>query len=358
MLPYYLVFLYPAVFALIFANYKPKNPNVVFFEKIILAFYFIYLLLFLGFRFEVGGDWFTYFRYLDSARDLTLFSAIQRAEPLYWAINWFANYFDFGIYFVNLVCAFIFLSGIFVLCRDLPNRWLGLAVASTYSINIIGIAYTRQSVALGLICLSAVAFFQNKLLKFIFLIVLSSMFHVSAIIFILPGIFLIQDSYKRAIFALLIAISSAVVFFIYSETVNMLIWTYLDNNYESSGIYLRLIICLFAIFIFFSNYFNIYFNKNFILYWSCNIYIVIGLMLLLAIFPSAAFIDRLLVYLLPFQITMFSICPYMSKRIQNTQLYTMIIILFLFLQLFTWLNFSKNSASWIPYKSYLIEPYL
>ncbi len=46
------------------------------------------------------------------------------------------------------------MSGLVQFCRKQPLPWLALAVAAPFIIIVVGMGYTRQSVALGFILLS------------------------------------------------------------------------------------------------------------------------------------------------------------------------------------------------------------
>ena len=88
-----------------------------------------------------------------------------------------------GIYGVNLLCAIIFLSGLFFFASQLPKPMLAIAVAFPYLILIVGMGYTRQSAGIGLVMASLIYFIRQENLKFILLVIAGALLHKSAIIF-------------------------------------------------------------------------------------------------------------------------------------------------------------------------------
>ena len=117
----------------------------------------IVLTLLIGFRYEVGGDWFNYFRNLDDVAGAMLDEVFLMSDPGYQFLNWLSLELDWDIFGVNLMAGAIFAIGLVVFCRSLPRPWLALAVAVPYLVIVVAMGYSRQGVALGLAMLGLVA---------------------------------------------------------------------------------------------------------------------------------------------------------------------------------------------------------
>ena len=124
MWPYWLIFVLPL--AGVSAQNRTSNQR--------LAWYFLFsvLVLFIGFRYQVGGDWNNYLRHFENVRYLKLSDALALDDPAYYVINWVAADLGLSIEWVNLVCAVIVCIGVHAFCRAQPLPWLALTAAIPY----------------------------------------------------------------------------------------------------------------------------------------------------------------------------------------------------------------------------------
>ena len=165
MIIYWLLFFITASFALIAQNRIPIQGQNIYSTKLYSEWiFFIFVLtLLIGFRFEVGGDWYIYQEHLDEALDSTLSQALTRyGDPGYYFINWISANLGFGVYGINLICGLIFSIGLSIFCRSLPRPWLALNVAIPYLFIVVALGYSRQGVAIVFGMLSLVAFGRKK----------------------------------------------------------------------------------------------------------------------------------------------------------------------------------------------------
>jgi len=59
---------------------------------------FLLLLLLIGLRHEVGGDWLTYLDHVDSVRGMSLAQAfLQGGDPAYVLLNWLSTFWGMSI---------------------------------------------------------------------------------------------------------------------------------------------------------------------------------------------------------------------------------------------------------------------
>ena len=146
-------------------------------------------ILAIGFRYQVGGDWFNYLRHYNRAIGTPL-REIAISDPGYAFLNWVMARWRWGIYGVNTACGAIFMIGLLVYCRQLPAPWLGFAVAVPYLIVVMAMGYTRQSVALGFFFLALAAVERGHFLQYLLWVALGATFHKSAVLLVPLGIFL------------------------------------------------------------------------------------------------------------------------------------------------------------------------
>ena len=140
MISYILCYSYLALNAL---KGSEKITNV---SKVLFITIFCF---FVGFRHEIGVDWKNYLSIANNYKDLPIQSAFLSLEPGYGIINWIFSSFSWNIYFVNALCSLIFLTCLITYAKKQPYPWLTLLLSYPTLILILGMGYTRQSVALA-----------------------------------------------------------------------------------------------------------------------------------------------------------------------------------------------------------------
>jgi len=214
--------------------------------------WFWLLFLVVGFRHEVGADWFNYLEHVEIASQQNFSEVVFGGDPAYNILNWFAAHFFGGLYLVNLICGGIFAWGLMVFCRSLPRPRLALLVAVPYLITVVAMGYSRQGVAIGLAMLGLVALLNGRIAVFILWIAFAALFHKSAVI-LLP-LAMIASS-KNRFFALIgILFSTAMLFaLLLQESMEILLYTYVEAEMESSGAGIRLAMNALPAVVFFLN---------------------------------------------------------------------------------------------------------
>ena len=183
MILYWLVFLLLSAFAFVESKRVTNNGFLDSSLNPLWFFIIIFLTLFIGLRFQVGGDWGSYELYFDliSYNDFSEIFDV-RHDMGYAALNWIASKLGYSIYLVNFICAFIFTYGLCYLCRSLPRPFLALCVSFPYLITVVAMGYTRQSVAIGLSMIAIIVLTKQRLFIFSFLILLAALFHKTALL--------------------------------------------------------------------------------------------------------------------------------------------------------------------------------
>jgi hypothetical protein len=311
----------------------------------------VLLVLFVGLRFEVGADWPAY-EYIYDIADMSYERFAQRGDFLFSSIVWLLRNNGYNYWALNLVCAAIFLFGLIVYARRLPNPWLAVAVAFPYLILVVGMSGIRQSAAIGLLFLALGAFFERRFALAALFLMVGSLFHSSVIIVL--GLAAVAISTNRVVGVVILALTVLVGIYVLGSDFNRIITRYGTYTVESSGIYFRLVMNLIpaALFLGFRKRLPIAADQR--SFWSILAYLSIAFIPLSLLIESTTALDRFSLYVIPLQMFMLSWVPYVAAR--NPDGARMIVLAtlgYLALVLFVFLNFSTYAEKWIPYQSVL-----
>ena len=355
MTPYWFIFLFPALFALIGDDRKRGVSNTFFSLKLdylwwILIFIFT---LFIGLRFQVGGDWFHYLKMLKGSQELSLLSLSIAGDPGYLLLNWLSGLAGFGIYGVNLAGGFFFVFGLAIFCHHLPRPFLALTVSIPYLFIVVAMGYTRQGIALGIGMLALVALARQGKLQFYLLVLLAATMHKSAIL-LFPFAVLTAQKNKYSILITMSLLGFGVGFFLVLEVLEGLYTNYIKNPYASDGALIRLSMNAIPalILLAWEKKFNFKHEEHLLWRWFA-----ISSLALLALFfltSAHAALDRIALYFLPLQLVIFS---YLPSVFGTSKFLTRVIVAgvvgYSALVLIVWLNFANHSSFWLPYQNYL-----
>lgn len=338
---YWIMFL--AVVLAVFIPFR-LPPRQSRFVMALVGFLFA---IFMGFRHEVGGDWYNYLPHFFRDSQASLLSVLATPDPAYHLLNWTSAQFGWGIYFVNFVCALILMAGTIVFCRAQPNPWLALAVSVPYMLIVVGMGYTRQSVALGFALLGLTALGMGQVRRFAVLILLGALFHKSAVL-LLP-IAALGSSRNRWVTAGLIALTSVLGYFLLLADHAEQLWdAYVDSDLESEGGAIRVAMNAVPALAFLVWRRKLTPDER-----ERNLWIWIAL-LSLACVPLVAVastaIDRIALYFIPLQLYVFSRLPRIAKGVLTRTQLVIGISMYYGVVLYVWLNFATHSRAWIPYK--------
>lgn len=351
MWPYWFIYFLPGYFALkrpiqISSFIKNKSWD--------WNFWLILLILMIGLRFEVGGDWDPYnFHIL--MNDRVSFQMLDlRNEPLFLILVWLGAKWG-GIYLFNLISAAIFCSGLFGLCQHFPRPWLCLTIAIPYMLIVVSMGYSRQAAALGAFMFGLLALEEGNLWKYMFWILFGSAFHKSLIFMLaLSIIFKKNLNFKN----LLILGLGGFLFIYYLRD---FFWDYYQGyivqEYNSSGAYLRCGLNGYAggVYLLLNKRFKTFSENAHRLYFVLSLLSLIALMLLSFLTITTA-IDRLSLYLLPLQCIVLGNLPdVLGSHLKPNRGWVLIILIFYGFVEYVWLCKSLYSSYWLPYRFYLWE---
>jgi hypothetical protein len=313
------------------------------------------LTLLIGYRFEVGGDWFNYLRHLQEAYFSDVYSALTQSEPAYRLLNLLAARLGWGIAGVNVVCAFLFSAGLVFFCRGLPRPWLALAVAMPYTVTVVAMGYTRQGVALGLAMLGLVALTRSANPWFVFWVMFAAAFHKSAIILLpIAALAATRNKYWTALWVGVVTVLAYGAFL--QDSVDTLYVNYIEAQYQSEGAFIRGAMNLVpaCIYLMFSRRFRMRPAEANLWRWLSIISIALFISVIASVATTA--VDRVALYMLPLQLVVFAYLPDIlgNRGSRNTQ-FTGLVLLYYAAVLFVWLNYATNAYAWRPYRFYPLE---
>ncbi|MEQ7872936.1 EpsG family protein [Sphingomonas sp. ASV193] len=344
MIPYWILFAIVALGALTQFEHGVPRPSL----NRGLAVALVAIAVMVGLRYQVGGDWRSYSMMFDFYAQGGSWAHL--GDPGYAYVNYFAALIGGGIWLVNLICGLIFALGLFLLLRTQPNPWLGLLVAIPYLVIVVGMGYTRQATAIGLVMGGLATFERNRIGRFCFWILLAVMFHKSAII-ILPLTLIAVSSNRFLTYGLGLMLTAAAYYAFVSASSDRMVGNYVTVRMDSSGAVIRESLGAIAAILFLMYRKNMRMNEDQSRVWRNLAYAsLVALVAVAAGFPSTA-VDRLALYLLPLQIVVVTrLASFVMNGESSARTAAVLTIALYGLVLFVWLNYGDYSVYWQPYR--------
>jgi hypothetical protein len=355
MLPYFLLFAFFAVGALFSrqhavagdipageADVPPSRTSMLLVGGLLIA-------LFIGLRFEVGGDWDAYVIFWKFAGLVDLHRVLALGDPGYQFLNWLAQQAGLGVWAVNLACGLLFSWGLIRFARTQPFPWLTVVVAIPYLVIVVAMGYSRQAVAIGLLMAGFAPLFRGgSLLRFVVYAILATTFHKTAVLAIPLVIFSIERNQFLTLIGGAALIAGLYTAFL-AEDVDMLVKNYVEAEYQSSGAAIRVALSLLpaALFLLFRK--RLQFNSVQERFWLLSSYGALGLLAALLLTPSTTAVDRMALYLFPLQLAVLGRLPFLVREGSAK----LLVIAYALLIQFVWLNYAVHAKKWLPYQSFL-----
>ena len=353
MWPYWVLFLVPAFLALL--KLRPVTTPILGAGRIPVSWknVFVLLVLMIGLRHEVGGDWQHYLDNMERASGLALSDAFTAGrDPVDGILNWIAVQSGLGPYLLNSVYAIIFCIGLVAFCRSQPRPWLALTVAVPYLITVVAMGYTRQGGAIGLVMLGLVALENRKIAKFLLWIGLAATFHKTAII--LVPLAMLAGTKRKLLILFWSGITATLLYvLLLQQYVEALIANYIGAEYQSSGAAIRIAMNALPALVFLFRRNRFYLTPAQSKFWSWMAWGALAFVAILYISPSSTAVDRVALYWMPFQLFVLSRLPdAMGKSGAANTGWIYAIVGYSAIVYFVWLFFADNSYSWLPYQFY------
>lgn len=349
MWPYWLAFLIPALLALAQGRAYGALPAR---WPVPWWLLFAMLVMMIGLRFEVGGDWGQYVHHLHKAETEGFLQSLLQSDPGYKLLNWFAVRAGGGIWLVNFLGALVFGYGLIVFCRTLPRPWLALAVAMPYLVTVVAMGYTRQGIAIGLILLSLAALKDQRLYRYFTLMALAALFHKTAII-MMPLVAFSSASNRWWRYFLTLTILALGYWLLIRDSVEYFVDGYIDAEYESQGAVIRVFMNAVpaAILLLFARRFRL--PPDEYAFWRIMALGALAFIGLLMVSPSTTAVDRLALYWIPLQMYVFARLPEaLGRQGKVNGGWVLAVLAYYALILAVWLIFATHSQYWVPYRFY------
>ena len=353
MIPYWLIFIIPALFALAANPVARRNNDGTVRGGIdtLWACLFVSITFFIGVREEVGADWFTYIYHLELAQGKSYRQIFSSLEFSHWFLNKLMVDLGWGLLGVNLVYGVLFSVGLVAFARVQPRPWVALACAVPYLVIVVGMGYSRQAVAVGLTLIGLVAFRRGRIASYIFWVLLAASFHNTAM-FVFAVTALAVEKKHRIIFLIGLLVAGGLLFTIFRETVMVYIYIYAIAMLKSSdGALVRLLMNALAAGLF------IYYQRAFSLspierrLWTLVSLTSLAFIPVYFLTELSTILDRLALYLIPLQLVTAAHLPdaFGSSGRRNNGIIFFVLLYFFAAQL-VWLLFATHSKYWVPYR--------
>jgi len=314
------------------------------------------LALLVGWRYEVGGDWFNYLGNFQQAFVDSQYAYWWWNDPGYRLLEWVGIQTGWGIQGVNLMGAAVFAYGLVLFCRHLPRPWLALAVAVPYMVIILGMGYSRQGVALGCLMAGLVGMGQGRAATFLVWTVLGATFHKSAVL-LLPMAALAASRSRLFTTAWVGMVLAVAYVLLLEDSVEALQAGYLESEYQSEGALVRLVMNALpaALLLWKRHRFAVTLPQQRLWFWFALA--SVALVGLYFISPSSTAVDRVGLYLLPLQLMVFAYLPEVlgRKNGKGNSAWVVAVLAYYATVEFVWLNFATHAFAWLPYRWYPLE---
>ena len=348
-------------------------------ENTIYFIFTIYLIIIVGFRFKMGLDWGNYvkefydrnYTYAHHDNWSTFFKNLfsgqyfnnRNIEPLYLqSLN--LSHFLFGnIILFNSLNALLAIGCLCFFCFKQKNKWLGIAISVSFII-FYGMDIVRQFTALGFIFLMIFNLSKKNYNYSLIFWFISICFHISSIIFLTLYLYvrLGELEYKLRIYSwMFLGLITSVFTFLQIENIlnNIFANAYVGvgDVYINKGLIFRLIVYTLPLFLF------LFLKKKFInskyfkiLNWYS--FFIIILILLVIIGVHSTIIDRFVVFLVPYQIIVYTHIIGLFNLKKFNDFSKLCISFFYLVFALNWLFLSEdNFRVYIPYKNVIWEEY-
>lgn len=316
---------------------------------VLLAF----LTIFSGFRFQIGCDWSTYEEFFRKVSGFSLQEILLKLDVGFYLINRFIYNLGLDFIYVNVFTSIIFFIGLHSLAKRQLEPISFLALAFPILIVNMPMSALRQGIAIGLVCIAFLAILDKKLIRFIALIVLASLFHSSALIFLLLTPFVKKGySNKNLILSGLLFLPSA-YFLTFTSVDDIAIQRYIQTDIEAYGAIFRVGL-LFVTVIFFQFFLRKKWKMNFPEDYTLVQVGSIMIMLLIPLtFVSSVIGDRVGYYFIPIQLIILARLHYFYTGRNRIYIkcapYVILGVLFI-----VWTSFSYHfNLCYSPYRSWL-----
>jgi len=313
--------------------------------------YFVALLVFAGFRFEVGADWTGYQYIYEDYLESDFRDALEIAEPGYFLLNKVSDWLGLGFPGVIFTGSLIFLYGCFSYARNTSNPWLAVAAVMPYLIFIISLSGIRQACAIGIGFFLFARWEKSSLISKVALVAVAVSFHNSAGVLLLFVIF----GMKSNILLRMLMAAAVMAFVAYglteTESFGRYKSVYVEENLISGGAFAHVLLIAFPSALY------LVFRKKLQLTGLASTNVLLASILTLGLMPflsvSSTGVDRLTLY---FSFVQMWVYPALIRvgvvRREALQFGVAVIILTIF---FVYFLYGTHVSAYVPYGNILFD---
>lgn len=269
------------------------------------------------------------------------------SDPGHYVLNHWVAGLGGDIYAVNLIYAAVLMTGTVVFCRRQPNPWLALLVTVPYMLIVVGMGYTRQSVALGLALIGLVALGEHRFRTFVVCVALGALFHKSAVL-LLP-IAALASSRNRLLTSAMVLVSTGLMYYLLLADSAEAMWTnYVEADMQSSGGAIRVVMNAVpaALLVVFRKKLAPEPGERKLWLWMA----AFALLCIPLVGIASTAVDRVALYLIPLQLYVFARLPRLAKTTKIRTALVLGILGYYAVVQFVWLNFATHAPWWVPYQ--------
>ena len=341
-----------------------KNKNNSAFSLILFSFL---IFIFVGFRYEIGGDWGSLNITYDKMANHGLFDGLKMYSSKFIVlIVYYFNNFEIFTETLILGCIFSFFFTKYLLSTN--NFFLSLYISFPVLLIIAGMGYVHQGVAV-VICWQILINYKDRTYKDVLIYTfIASLFHMSALIFLM--ILFLKLNNKQLKFIFLIFVYFLIFCSLYYIISDKNLFTRLllnlnledkfdsylfDDYYKSDGAVIRLLLFVPCIFIY--NTINLKYlkNKKFLKLIQFSLYFILLIITITVLIRGSlffAFADRLLIFFIFVQILIVN-AYYQQYKFKDRVFIDFLVYSIPVGYLLLWMLASQYSKYWDPYKNTL-----
>jgi len=336
--PYWILFVLPA-----FVTLQKRDVSGDAWKAL-----FVILVLFIGLRYQVGGDWGSYATILDRVSLISIWDILTDKEPGYYLLSKISDNLVGSVWLVNVCAGMIFSAGLIRFLRSLPDPLLGLVVAIPYMVIVLSMGYTRQAMAFGLLLWGLVYLKNNRVLPFVLTICVAATFHMSAVI-LLP-LAALANAKNRVWTGFWVGLATILMYMLFLQERSDQLWqnyVVADYGQKSQGGAVRVAMnALPAIlFLSFRRRFRMTPSEKKLWFWVA----ILCLVSFLLVFEAPTAVDRVALYFMPIQLLVLTHLPGIFHA-HNRPFIRLAIVAGYGLVQFVWLGYAQHAGAWLPYR--------
>jgi hypothetical protein len=313
----------------------------------------IFFLVYIGLRRDVGCDFDGYYLIFSLSEGLSLPETTEFMEVGFAVLIRLIQEAGLDFYWLNLVCAAIFLYGAYKLSARQPSPLGFFALSFPILMLHMAMSATRQATAIGILMLAFIAFTEKKRIGFVTFVLLAASFHTSAITF-LPLAFLIGRPVSVMTLAAAFAVVAPVIFIFSGTSVETYRARYVESELSAAGGLVRgaMVTAAGLMFLFtLRRPWQRMYPRD---YDITRILALMTIPLVPLSLVSSVIADRFGYYLMPAQLMIFARIPYLRGSDAIGQLLSLAPWVMLVGFLVVWILFSPIAAEcYLPYDNYL-----